>query len=85
MQLTVTADWTQPTPTVDRIAIAGYTAAVAAVPGWPVGQEVVYEYTIWRGDFEIVVEGHRTTREAAIVTVENAIVDHIQQTQEANA
>lgn len=82
MQITVTADWTSPTPTTDRIAIAGYTAVVEAVPGWPVGHDVVFEYTVLRDHIEIVEVGHRVDRIAAQITVERIIAEHIQKIQE---
>jgi hypothetical protein len=78
MQLTVTAEWTHPTPTADRIAIAGYTAVVEAVdvPNGP-SAHTAYQYTVLRDHLEIVEVGHRFDRIAAHLTVERIIAEHI--------
>lgn len=79
MNLTVTADWTQPTPTADRIAIAGYTAVVEAkIMGYVDSSIPVYEYTVLRDHLEIVAVGHRVDRIAAHLTVERIIAEHAQ-------
>lgn len=79
MQLTLTADWTQPTATCDRIAIAGYTAVVEAVT---TATGTVYEFTVLRDHYEIVEVGIRRDRIAAQISVETIIANHIQKTQE---
>lgn len=79
MQLTVTADWTQPTPTADRIEIAGYTAVVEAVTiSDGVGPDfTAYQYTVLRDHLEIVETGKRLDRATALGRVELVIAEHI--------
>lgn len=80
VQLTVIAEWTQPTPTTDRLAIAGYTAVVEeiTIPGDPaVGAFNAYQYTVLRDHFEIVEVGKRLDRRTALGRVELVIRDHI--------
>lgn len=79
MQLTVTAEWTHPTPTADRIEIAGYTAVIETTSVVDITGTVVpaYEFTVLRDHLEIVEVGHRMDRIAAQITVERIIAEHI--------
>lgn len=78
MQLTLTADWTNPTSTASRIAIAGYTAVVDVAAGVNLlGEDVpLYEFTVLRDHFEIVEVGQRGSRVAAQEAVERIIAEH---------
>lgn len=80
MHLTLTADWTQPTSTATRLAIAGYTAVIDVAKGVNLlGEDApLFEYTVLRDHFEIVETGTRTTRMAAEITVERVIAEHAQ-------
>lgn len=85
MKLTLTADWTQPVPGVDRIAIGGYTAVVERVlrnlfPDDVVG---VYQYTVLHDHHEIVEVGQREDRNRARQAVEVIIALHAESVQEA--
>ena len=82
MNLTLTADWTNPTPGNARIAIGGYTAVIE--PGTIDGRLVdAYEFTILRDHFEIVEVGVRTSVAKAKQAVEAIIADHVQKIQES--
>lgn len=85
MKLTFTADWTQPTADTDRLAIAGYTAVIEAVPATDMmGRPVTgFEFTILRDHFEIVEVGVRSDRGAARQAVEVIIALHAEALQQA--
>lgn len=80
MQLTVTADWTQPQPGADRIAIGGYTAVVVEsevkIRNFLGIEQTVFEYTVLHDHLAIVETGHRWTRENAKEVVEAIIANH---------
>jgi hypothetical protein len=77
MQLTLTADWTQPTVDADRLAIAGYTAVIETVPAHDHnGPFTAFQYTVLRDHFEIVTTGACATRGAARLAVERTIAEH---------
>lgn len=75
MKLTLTADWTAPTPTTARIVIGGYTAVVETVDAQDLlGRPCVdYEFTIIRDHFEMVGYGRRNSMTAAREAVESMI------------
>lgn len=79
MELTVTADWTQPTATVRRIDIAGYTGTIAQRPWTQLnGTDITaYEYTVLHDHREIVEVGIRLDSFAAELTVERIIAEHL--------
>lgn len=83
MELTLSADWTQPTPDAIRLAIGGYTAVVQTVDthdlmGRPVQ---VYEYTVLRDHLEIIGVGNRPTLAASQQIAEELIAAHAQAAQ----
>jgi hypothetical protein len=73
MKLNLNADWTQPSPDIDRLEIGNYNGTVERVVVQDQhGNFAAYQYMVLRG-FDIVESGVRLDRHTALGRVELVI------------